>query len=82
MMTFTIDELPCRSLMFDTQFSGQKRETLKGSTIFAKLKNVKEILYTQQLIERMSTIGEIKSAKASISDDYKSRGYGFVTFKN
>jgi polyadenylate-binding protein len=39
-------------------------------------------IYSDELEKKFKEHGEILSCKVSIDEDYKSRGYGFICFKD
>ena len=81
MRYFKIDGKPCRALPFDKQILGSNREKLTPQNVFVKFSKDDKI-ENPNLHKIFEDFGEIKSVKASINEDYSSRGYGFVCFQD
>ena len=68
-----------RALKYDPDFLAANREKLKENTVFVK--TLPKDIGSKDLHEKLEDkFGKIKSLKISIDKDYKSNGYGFVTF--
>jgi RNA recognition motif-containing protein len=62
------------------QLKKTEDENEENSTLF--IKNLNFETNEEKLIKLFSEIGEIKSLKIIKDDNKKSKGYGFVEFKN
>lgn len=71
----TIKGRVCRSLPFDRDF---KTNQNLGSNLF--IKGLSKDTTNKDLHEHFEKAGVVKSAKVSISENFESRGYGFVQF--
>lgn len=78
MRYFDIDGKPCRALPFDRTLLGSNKEKLINQNIFVRAP--KDMLHAD-LHKVFEQFGKIKSLKASLNEDYSSRGYGFICFE-
>lgn len=75
----------CRALPFDREFLGKARADLHKQNVFVRAlpKDLeKSVNVHQDLHNKMSEYGTVKSLKVSLNPDYSSRGYGFATFQS
>lgn len=73
----------CRALPFNYKFRAtttEKKPKDAPCTVFVK--NCPQDWTHEDLYEHFKQYGDVLSAKMSIDGNYKSRGYGFVTFDN
>jgi len=80
MRYFQINGKWCRALKFDKQLLGSNKEKLQNHNVFVRTVN-KEWSH-QDLHNKFSAFGPIKSLKISMNSDHTSRGYGFICFQD
>ena len=77
---FQFEGHPCRGLPYQTEFLGSNLSSLKDNSLFVR--KISKDIYSDKLEEEFSEYGDILSCKVSIDDDYKSRGYGFICYRD
>ena len=78
---YSYNGLPIRALPYIGELTGQNVDKMQAHNVFVR-KIPKENFGSRELDDFFKKFGEILSCKVSLTDDYKSRGYGFVCFKD
>jgi len=85
---YNYNGVPIRALPFIGELTGQNIDKIQTHNVFVRKipKDPKDKLGpdafgSKQLEESFKNFGEILSCKVSINENYRSRGYGFVCFK-
>ena len=77
---FTFSGYPCRTLPYLQELLGSNVLKLMDNNVFVR--KIPKHIMSRELENVFSIYGEIISCKVSIQEDYTSRGYGFVCFKD
>lgn len=77
---FSLEGKHCRALPYQTDLLGSNVNRLTEQNLFVR--KIPKDLHSENLEEKFKSFGDIISCKVSINEDYSSRGYGFVCFKD
>ena len=77
---FEINGKQCRTLPFQNELLGSNVQRLAENNLFVR--SIPKENSSQDIETNFSQYGEIISCKVSLGDDHKSRGYGFVCFRD
>lgn len=71
---------PCRSLPYQSDLLGSNVLRLSEQNVFVR--KIPKTVMAGDLEHLYRSFGEIISSKVSLNEDFTSRGYGFVCFKD
>ena len=77
---FQLEGKPCRALPYQTDLLGSNVTRLQEQNLFVR--KIPKIIHSEGLENLFKSYGDIISCKVSINEDYSSRGYGFVCFRD
>jgi polyadenylate-binding protein len=76
---FNLEGHPCRALPYCQDLLGSNVNRLQEQNLF--IKKIAANMLSEDLENQFKPFGDIISCKVSLNEDYTSRGYGFVCFK-
>lgn len=81
MRYFDVNGCPVRSLPFDNSLRGDNKAKIQEQNVFYKFPKDQNLTY-DQLHQKFSQFGPIKSIKISLNGDHTQKGFAFICFEN